>query len=68
MIEHLIVLSELGDCQFLTYEVIRPRLYIYIYIYIYEKKVVEKWINRSTDNRFKNDITSLFQKDFIKLK
>ena len=32
-----------------------------------KKKQVEKWINLSTDNGFKNDISSLVQKDFIRM-
>ena len=28
---------------------------------------MEKWINQNTDNGFKNDILSVFQKDFIRM-
>ena len=28
---------------------------------------MEKWINRNTDNGFKNGISSLFQKDFVRI-
>ena len=31
------------------------------------EKKVEKWINRNSDNGFKNNISSLFQKDFIRM-
>ena len=37
---------------------------IYIYIYILEK-ISRKKMNQNTDSGFKNDISSLFQKDFI---
>ena len=43
-----------------------PPYHIYIYIYIVGG-YVEKWINRNTDNEFKSDISSLFQRDFLPL-
>ena len=31
------------------------------------EKLVEKWVHWDSDNGFKNDISSLFQKNFIRM-
>ena len=45
-------------------------MFVSVYMYVRVcvcQEISGKWINGNTDNKFKNNISSLFQKDFIRM-